>query len=112
MIAAGGRGGEKLRHHFTCLHLPAPAATVLLDWRLIAGFVLMAGGTDGRVPFDSLSTFVGGVCIQRSPGAGAPGDGFRLHWEAYEGMSMPVFCDPENPQRQIAYCATLPEIVT
>jgi hypothetical protein len=30
----------------------------------------------------------------------------------YEGMSVPVFYDRDNPKRQIAYCATLHEIVT
>ena len=30
----------------------------------------------------------------------------------YEGMSVPVFYDRDNPQRQIAYCATLHEMVT
>ena len=30
----------------------------------------------------------------------------------YEGMSVPVFYDRDNPNRQIAYCATLHEVVT
>ncbi len=30
----------------------------------------------------------------------------------YQGMSVPVFYDRENPKRQIAYCATLHEVVT
>jgi hypothetical protein len=30
----------------------------------------------------------------------------------YEGMTVPVFYDRDNPKRQIAYCATLHEIVT
>jgi hypothetical protein len=30
----------------------------------------------------------------------------------FESMAVPVFYDRENPTRQIAYCATLHEIVT
>lgn len=30
----------------------------------------------------------------------------------YEGMTVPVFYDRENPKRQIPYCATLHEVVT
>jgi hypothetical protein len=30
----------------------------------------------------------------------------------YQGMSVPVFYDRDNPNRQIAYCATLHEVVT
>jgi hypothetical protein len=30
----------------------------------------------------------------------------------YEDMTVPVFYDRDNPKRQIAYCATLHEILT
>ena len=40
------------------------------------------------------------------------GMGFDYTGKLYEGMSVPVFYDRENPKRQIAYCATMHEIVT
>jgi hypothetical protein len=40
------------------------------------------------------------------------GMGFDYSGKLYEGMSVPVFYDRDNPKRQIAYCATMHEIVT
>ena len=40
------------------------------------------------------------------------GMGFDYSGKLYNGMSVPVFYDRENPKRQIAYCATMHEIVT
>ncbi|MFZ0882062.1 MAG: DUF3592 domain-containing protein [Candidatus Acidiferrales bacterium] len=40
------------------------------------------------------------------------GTGFDYSGKLYEGMSVPVFYDRDNPKRQIAYCATMHEIVT
>ncbi len=40
------------------------------------------------------------------------GAGFDYSGKLYEGMSVPVFYDRDNPKRQIAYCATMHEIVT
>ena len=40
------------------------------------------------------------------------GIGFDYSGKLYEGMSVPVFYDRENSKRQIAYCATMHEIVT
>lgn len=39
------------------------------------------------------------------------GIGFDYEKNLYDGMSVPVFYDRENPKRQIAYCATMHEIV-
>ncbi len=38
--------------------------------------------------------------------------GFDYTKKLYAGMSIPVFYDRDNPKRQIAYCATLHEVVT
>lgn len=40
------------------------------------------------------------------------GLGFDYTEKLYEGMSVPVFYDRDNPKRQIAYCSTMHEIVT
>ncbi len=40
------------------------------------------------------------------------GMGFDYTGKLFEGMSVPVFYDREDPKRQIAYCATMHEIVT
>jgi hypothetical protein len=40
------------------------------------------------------------------------GLGFDYTEKLYEGMSVAVFYDRDNPQRQIAYCSTMHEIVT
>lgn len=40
------------------------------------------------------------------------GGGYDYTGKLYEGMSVPVFYDRENPKRQIAYCATMHVIAT
>jgi hypothetical protein len=40
------------------------------------------------------------------------GLGFDYTEKLYEGMSVAVFYDRDNPKRQIAYCSTMHEIVT
>jgi xanthosine utilization system XapX-like protein len=47
-----------------------------------------------------------------SSGQTHKGMGFDYSGKLYEGMSLPVFYDRENPKRQIAYCSTMHEIVT
>jgi hypothetical protein len=39
------------------------------------------------------------------------GSGFDYTKKLYEGMTVPVFYDQDNPKRQVAYCSTLHEIV-